>query len=76
MRNRDTAQGFHGVVVSTLDFESSGLGSTPGGIFLHMNFLLLTAFFVFPFKQIFTYSLMVMGNAMLVVCTNLPVVIL
>ena len=25
---------FHGVVVSTLDFESSDLGSTPGGTFL------------------------------------------
>jgi hypothetical protein len=30
---------FHGVVVSTLDFESSDLGSNPGGTFLLFKFL-------------------------------------
>ncbi|AET04837.1 hypothetical protein MTR_8g094750 [Medicago truncatula] len=31
--NRKYQHGFYGVVVSTLDFESSDLGSTPGRTF-------------------------------------------
>ena len=38
--NSEAKAGFHGVVVSTLDFESSDLGSTPGGtsFAFHINF--------------------------------------
>ena len=42
------AERFHGVVVSTLDFESSDLGSTPGGTSCSVAFISLFQFFFQP----------------------------
>jgi hypothetical protein len=46
---------FYGVVVSTLDFESSDLGSTPGRTFF--NFLILIPIFSFQlFFKFFSFK--------------------
>ena len=42
---------FHGVVVSTLDFESSDLGSTPGGTFLSIVLRKKSNSQIFLFKK-------------------------
>ena len=42
---------FHGVVVSTLDFESSDLGSTPGGTFLFIVLRKKSNSQIFLFKK-------------------------